>query len=78
MSGKYKTIEDVRKATGQSQKVFADTIGTTFRTYQARLKGDQPKWLLSEIIKASEYNNGYIIVPKPQGSYKVHIEKVQE
>lgn len=73
---KFKSIEDVRTEHGYSQTVWADLIGSTFRTYQARLKGDQPKWLLSEVIKAAEYNNGYITIPTPQGDYQISIKKV--
>ena len=75
---KYKTIEDIRQEQGFSQIVWADLIGSTFRTYQGRLQGVQPEWRLSELIKASAYNDGYIIVPTPQGQYKVHIEAVNE
>ena len=75
---RYKSIEDVRTEHGFSQTVWADLIGSTFRTYQARLKGDQPKWLLSEVIKASEYNNGYITIPTPSGAYNLKIEKADE
>lgn len=75
---KYKTIEEVRQANGFSQIVWADLIGSTFRTYQGRLQGVQPEWRLSELIKASEYNDGYIIVPTPNGKYKVHVELIKE
>lgn len=75
---RYKTIEEVRTEQGFSQKLWADLIGSTFRTYQARLKGDQPKWLLSEVIKAAEYNNGYITIPTIQGAYNLHITKASE
>ena len=75
---RYKSIEDVRIEHGYSQVVWADLIGSTFRTYQARLKGDQPKWLLSEVIKASEYNNGYITIPTPNGTYNLKIDKADE
>ena len=75
---KYKDIEEVRISNGFSQIVWADLIGSTFRTYQGRLQGSQPEWRLSEIVKASEYNNGYIIIPTPQGQYKIKVEKVSE
>lgn len=74
---KYKTIEEVRQANGFSQITWAQLIGSTFRTYQARLQGSQPEWRLSEVIKAAEYNNGYIVIPTPTGAYKVKIEEVK-
>lgn len=75
---KYKTIEQVRADNGLTQIAFAQILGTTFRTYQARLQGTQPKWTLDEVIKASQFNGGYIIIPTPTGSYKVKVEKVGE
>ena len=73
-----KDIEEIRKDNGYSQIVFADLIGSTFRTYQGRLQGVQPKWTLNEIIKASEMNNGEVKVPTINGTYEITIKKVDE
>ena len=51
-------------------------IGTSERTYIGRLNGSQPKWLLQEIIDASDYNNGKIKVSTIKGEYEISIKKL--
>lgn len=71
-----KTVEDIRKEQNVNQTIWAQMIGTTYRTYQGRLTGDQPKWLLMEIIEASSYNNGEVKVSTYKGDYEITIKKV--
>lgn len=73
--GKYKTIEEIRLGTGLNQKDFAQLIGCTFRSYQGRLYGEQPRWRLDEIIKAAEQNEGYIKVKMFGEYYDISIQK---
>lgn len=72
----YKTIEEIRKSTSLNQTDFATKIGTSFRTYQSRLKGNQPNWLLNEIILASQFNEGRIKVSTTIGDYMIDITKI--
>lgn len=62
MLKKFKTIEEIRVSTGMNQSQFAKEIGLPRRTYLARLSGDQPRWRLEELIKASNHNKGCISV----------------
>lgn len=73
---KFKNIEQIRKDAGYTQIQWASVIGSTYRTYSARLKGDQPEWKLNEVIKASEYNEGKIIIPTPLGDYEISVKKL--
>lgn len=70
----YKTIEEIRLDAGLSQKAFAQVIGSTFRSYQGRLSGDQPRWRLDELIKAADYNDGYITVSMFGKDYDISIK----
>lgn len=72
-----KTIEEVRKAAGYNQTDWAQLIGSTFRTYLARLQGTQPKWQLSEIIKATEYTkDGKVRINILGATYDITVKKV--
>lgn len=74
----YKFIEDIRRErTDLTQTQFANEIGMSFRSYQERLKGDRPKWFASEIIKASQFNNGEILVEMDGKTYQVKIKAVE-
>lgn len=73
----YKTIEDIRKSMNINQTQFAEKIGTTFRTYQGRLNGSQPKWLLDEVITAALFNEGQILISTAKGDYVIDISKVK-
>ena len=71
-----KAIEEIRKEHGLSQTQFAIAIGSTLRTYQGRLDGTQPKWLLSEVISASEMNNGKVAIPIGDELFEITVKKV--
>lgn len=74
----YKYIEDIRKdETDLSQTEFAKEIGMSYRSYQERLTGERPKWLASEIIKASLFNKGKILVDIDGKQYTVTIKPVE-
>ena len=72
-----KTVEEIRKQVGMTQKEFAETIGTSFRTYQGRLAGSQPKWLLSEVIKASQMNDGEVLLETEDGIVEIRIKVIE-
>jgi transcriptional regulator with XRE-family HTH domain len=57
----YKTMEEIRKAAGMNQTDFANALGISRRTYAFRLIGDQP-WLLHEVVKAAELNEGEVAI----------------
>lgn len=61
-----------------TQKNFAQAIGSSVRTYQARLFGSQPKWQIAEIIKASQLNHGEIRIEIDDGIYDLKVKKVVE
>lgn len=79
MKNDFLKIEDIRYTkTNLNQTKWAMAIGSTFRTYQARLNGSQPDWKLEELIKASNYNGGKVIVNSYGTDYKIHIQKVDD
>ena len=57
----YKTMEEIRKAAGMNQTDFANALGISRRTYAFRLTGEQP-WLLHEIMKAADLNDGEVAI----------------
>lgn len=74
----YIRVEDIRKdKTNLSQTDFAKEIGMSYRSYQERLTGERPKWLVSEIVKASQFNNGKILVDIDGREYAVSIKPVE-
>ena len=74
----YKRVEDIRKdKTNLSQTDFAKEIGMSYRSYQERITGERPKWLVSEIVKASLFNKGKILVDIDGREYAVSIKPVE-
>lgn len=71
----YKTIEDIRKDTGMNISDFAQAIGLSKRTYLYRKTGEQPMWLLDEVIAAAEMNGGQIIIESNGKTYRIAIKE---
>ena len=72
------TIEEIRtEKTSLSQKDYAEQIGLPLRTYQDRLK-DYPDFRISELIKASAFNDGDVKVVLDGNSYEITIKKIED
>ena len=48
----------------------------SFRSYQERLQGKRKEWKFLEIAKASEYNNGKILVITDEGAFECSFKRV--
>ena len=73
-----KTVEESRKEVGMTQKEFAESIGTSFRTYLGRLAGSQPEWKLSEVIKASQMNEGEVLLQTEEGIFEINVKMIDD
>lgn len=71
----YKTVEEIRKTTGMNQTAFSESIGVNSRrTYANRIGNVQP-WILNEIIKVTEFNEGQVRVTADGVDYLVDIKE---
>lgn len=74
----FKQVEEIRKENTQlNQTDFAREIGLPYRSYQERLSKERPNWKFTEIVKASQFNNGKIRVETDDGVYDCIIKCVE-
>lgn len=73
----YKRIDEIRKDLKMTQENFAKEIGMIRRQYIARFNGENPNWKLAEVIKASKFNDGKIIVDVEGKTYFFDITEVK-
>lgn len=71
----YKTIEEIRKDIGMTIPDFAQAIGLSKRSYIYRKSGEQPMWLLDEVIAAAKMNGGQIIIESKGKPYRINIKE---
>lgn len=73
----FKRIDEIRKSLGMTQEQFAKEIGMIRRQYIARFNGENPTWKLNEIVRASQFNEGKIIVDVDGKTFYCDITEVK-